>query len=103
MITLQQLLMTDSDPSGGTLAGKGAEGAQDFLSAGGRADRDHRQRQRCCADAGRSKSGGQQAVDSGTGKNGDTTLRAKIAELLSRQETLTDEDTAVSCKASSPA
>lgn len=32
MITLQQLLMTDSDPSGGTLAGKGAEGAQDFLS-----------------------------------------------------------------------
>ena len=32
MITLQQLLMTDSDPSGGTLTGKGAEGAQDFLS-----------------------------------------------------------------------
>lgn len=96
MITLQQLLMTDSDPSGGTLAGKGAEGAQDFLSAGGRADRDHWQRQRCSADAGRSKSGGKQAVDSGTGKNGDTTLQAKIAELLSRQETLTGEDTAVS-------
>lgn len=32
MITLQQLLMTDSDPSGGTLTGKAAEGAQDFLS-----------------------------------------------------------------------
>ena len=95
MITLQQLLMTDSDPSGGTLAGKGAEGAQDFLSAGGRADRDHRQRQRCSADAGRSKSGGQQARQRHR-KNGDTTLRAKIAELLSRQETLTDEDTAVS-------
>ncbi|NQF21517.1 flagellar hook length control protein FliK, partial [Enterobacter hormaechei] len=29
-------------------------------------------------------------------KNGDTTLQAKIAELLSRQETLTGEDTAVS-------
>ncbi len=96
MITLQQLLMTDSDPSGGTLAGKGAEGAQDFLSAGGRADRDHWQRQRCPADAGGSESGGQQALDSGKGKNGDTTLQAKIAELLSRQETLTDEDTAVS-------
>ncbi len=32
MITLQQLLMTDSDLSGGTQTGKGAEGAQDFLS-----------------------------------------------------------------------
>ncbi len=97
MITLQQLLMTDSDPSGGTLTGKGAEGAQDFLSLlRARVDRDHRQRQRCPADAGGPKSGGQQAVDSGKGKNGDTTLQAKIAELLSRQETLTGEDTAVS-------
>jgi flagellar hook-length control protein FliK len=31
MITLQQLLMSDSDLSGGT-QGKGTDGAQDFLS-----------------------------------------------------------------------
>ncbi len=39
MITLQQLLMSDSDLSGGTQTGKGTDGAQDFLfSAGGRPD-----------------------------------------------------------------
>jgi flagellar hook-length control protein FliK len=32
MITLQQLLMSDSDLSGGTQTGKGTDGAQDFLS-----------------------------------------------------------------------
>ena len=32
MITLQQLLMTDSDLSGGMQTGKGTDGAQDFLS-----------------------------------------------------------------------
>ena len=37
MITLQQLLMSDSDLSGGTQTGKGTDGAQDFLAllAGG--------------------------------------------------------------------
>jgi flagellar hook-length control protein FliK len=38
MITLQQLLMTDSDLSGGTQTGKGTDGAQDFLPAGWRPD-----------------------------------------------------------------
>jgi hypothetical protein len=32
MITLQQLLMSDSDLSGGTQTGKGTDGAQDFLA-----------------------------------------------------------------------
>lgn len=32
MITLQQLLMSDSDLSGGMQTGKGTDGAQDFLS-----------------------------------------------------------------------
>ncbi len=102
MITLQQLLMTDSDPSGGTLAGKGAEGAQDFLSAGGRADRDHWQRQRCPLTLADLKAAGSKLSTAAKEK---TVIprSAKIAELLSRQETLTDEDTAVSCKASSPA
>lgn len=104
MITLQQLLMTDSDPSGGTLTGKGAEGAQDFLSllAGALTETTGKGKDAplTLADL---KAAGSKLSTAAKEKNGDTTLQAKIAELLSRQETLTGEDTAVSCKASSPA
>ncbi|HID7508759.1 TPA: flagellar hook length control protein FliK [Enterobacter hormaechei] len=97
MITLQQLLMTDSDPSGGTLTGKGAEGAQDFLSllAGALTETTGKGKDAplTLADL---KAAGSKLSTAAQQKNGDTTLQAKIAELLSRQETLTDEDTAVS-------
>lgn len=97
MITLQQLLMTDSDPSGGTLAGKGAEGAQDFLSllAGALTETTGKGKDAplTLADL---KAAGSKLSTAPKEKNVDTTLQAKIAELLSRQETLTDEDTAVS-------
>lgn len=97
MITLQQLLMTDSDPSGGTLAGKGAEGAQDFLSllAGALTETTGKGKDAplTLADL---KAAGSKLSTAAQEKNGDTTLQAKIAELLSRQETLTGEDTAVS-------
>ncbi|MBF4164426.1 flagellar hook length control protein FliK [Enterobacter hormaechei] len=97
MITLQQLLMTDSDPSGGTLSGKGAEGAQDFLSllAGALTETTGKGKDAplTLADL---KAAGSKLSTAAKEKNGDTTLQAKIAELLSRQETLTDEDTAVS-------
>ncbi|EOC4156999.1 flagellar hook length control protein FliK [Enterobacter hormaechei] len=97
MITLQQLLMTDSDPSGGTLTGKGAEGAQDFLSllAGALTETTGKGKDAplTLADL---KAAGSKLSTAAQEKNGDTTLQAKIAELLSRQETLTGEDTAVS-------
>ena len=97
MITLQQLLMTDSDPSGGTLTGKGAEGAQDFLSllAGALTETTGKGKDAplTLADL---KAAGSKLSTAAKEKNGDTTLQAKIAELLSRQETLTGEDTAVS-------
>lgn len=97
MITLQQLLMTDSDPSGGTLTGKGAEGAQDFLSllAGALTETTGKGKDAplTLADL---KAAGSKLSTAVKEKNGDTTLQAKIAELLSRQETLTGEDTAVS-------
>ncbi|HAV1881772.1 TPA: flagellar hook length control protein FliK [Enterobacter hormaechei subsp. steigerwaltii] len=97
MITLQQLLMTDSDPSGGTLTGKGAEGAQDFLSllAGALTETTGKGKDAplTLADL---KAAGCKLSTAAKEKNGDTTLQAKIAELLSRQETLTGEDTAVS-------
>lgn len=97
MITLQQLLMTDSDPSGGTLAGKGAEGAQDFLSllAGALTEATGKGKDAplTLADL---KAAGSKLSTAAREKSGDTTLQAKIAELLSRQETLTGEDTALS-------
>lgn len=97
MITLQQLLMTDSDPSGGTLTGKGAEGARDFLSllAGALTETTGKGKDAplTLADL---KAAGSKLSTAAKEKNGDTTLQAKIAELLSRQETLTGEDTAVS-------
>ncbi|EHN8833791.1 flagellar hook length control protein FliK [Enterobacter hormaechei] len=96
MITLQQLLMTDSDPSGGTLTGKGAEGAQDFLSllAGALTETTGKGKDAplTLADL---KAAGSKLSTAAKEKNGDTTLQAKIAELLSRQETLTGDDTAV--------
>lgn len=97
MITLQQLLMTNSDPSGGTLSGKGAEGAQDFLSllAGALTETTGKGKDAplTLADL---KAAGSKLSTAAKEKNGDTTLQAKIAELLSRQEPLTGEDTAVS-------
>ncbi|WNJ33352.1 flagellar hook length control protein FliK [Enterobacter hormaechei] len=96
MITLQQLLMTDSDPSGGTLTGKGAEGAQDFLSllAGALTETTGKGKDAplTLADL---KAAGSKLSTAAKEKNGDSTLQAKIAELLSRQETLTGDDTAV--------
>ncbi|MBT1821858.1 flagellar hook length control protein FliK [Enterobacter hormaechei] len=96
MITLQQLLMTDSDPSGGTLTGKGAEGAQDFLSllAGALTETTGKGKDAplTLADL---KAAGSKLSTAAKEKDGDTTLQAKIAELLSRQETLTGDDTAV--------
>ena len=97
MITLQQLLMTDSDPSGSTLTGKGAEGAQDFLSllAGALTETTGKGKDAplTLADL---KAAGSKLSTAAKENNGDTTLQAKIAELLSRQETLIGEDTAVS-------
>lgn len=96
MITLQQLLMTDSDPSAGTLTGKGAEGAQDFLSllAGALTEASGKGKDAplTLADL---KAAGSKLSTAAKEKNGDSTLQAKIAELLSRQETLTGDDTAV--------
>ncbi|EKS6647878.1 flagellar hook length control protein FliK [Enterobacter hormaechei] len=96
MITLQQLLMTDSDPSAGTLTGKGAEGAQDFLSllAGALTETTGKGNDAplTLADL---KAAGSKLSTAAKEKDGDTTLQAKIAELLSRQETLTGDDTAV--------
>lgn len=99
MITLQQLLMTDSDPSAGTLTGKGAEGAQDFLSllAGALTEASGKGKDAplTLADL---KAAGSKLSTAAKEKNGDSTLQAKIAELLSRQETLTGEDTAVALR-----
>ncbi|VFS34003.1 flagellar hook-length control protein [Enterobacter cancerogenus] len=65
MITLQQLLMTDSDLSGGTQTGKGTEGAQDFLSLlAGALTETGGQGKRCAANPGRPESRRQHAVES---------------------------------------
>ncbi|HAS1783371.1 TPA: flagellar hook length control protein FliK [Enterobacter cloacae] len=94
MITLQQLLMTDSDLSGGTLAGKGAEGAQDFLSllAGALTETTGKGKDAplTLADL---KAAGSKLSKAAQEKSGDTALQAKIAELISRQETLSGDDT----------
>lgn len=95
MITLQQLLMTDSDLSGGTQTGKGAEGAQDFLSllAGALTDASAQGKDAplTLADL---KAAGSKLSRVAQQDAGETTLQAKIADLLSRQETLTADDDA---------
>ena len=95
MITLQQLLMTDSDLSGGTQTGKGTDGAQDFLSllAGALTDTAGQGKDAplTLADL---KAAGSKLAKVAQDKDGDTTLQAKIADLLSRQETLTGDETA---------
>lgn len=95
MITLQQLLMTDSDLSGGTQTGKGAEGAQDFLSllAGALTDASGQGKDAplTLADL---KAAGSKLSRVAQQDAGETTLQAKIADLLSRQETLTADDDA---------
>ena len=95
MITLQHLLMTDSDLSGGTQTGKGAEGAQDFLSllAGALTDATGQGKDAplTLADL---KAAGSKLSRVAQQETGETTLQAKIADLLSRQETLTADDDA---------
>jgi len=95
MITLQQLLMTDSDLSGGTQTGKGTDGAQDFLSllAGALTDATSQGKDAPLTLADLKAAGGKlskvaQQVE------GDKTLQAKIADLLSRQATVPSDDTA---------
>lgn len=95
MITLQQLLMTDSDLSGGTQTGKGTDGAQDFLSllAGALTDTAGQGKDAplTLADL---KAAGSKLAKVAQDKDGDTTLQAKIADLLSHQDTLTGDETA---------
>jgi flagellar hook-length control protein FliK len=95
MITLQQLLMTDSDLSGGTQTGKGTDGAQDFLSllAGALTDTSGQGKDAplTLADL---KAASSKLAKVAQDKDGDTTLQAKIADLLSRQDTLTGDETA---------
>ena len=93
MITLQQLLMTDTDLSGGTQTGKGAaEGAQDFLSllAGALNDTAGQGKEAPLTLADLKAAGGKLAKLA-LQKSGDETVKAKLADLLSRQsERLTD-------------
>ena len=94
MITLQQLLMSDSDLSGGTQTGKGADGAQDFLSllAGALSDATGKGKDAplTLADL---KAAGSKLSKVAQDAKGDTTLQAKIADLLSRQTALNSDDT----------
>ena len=96
MITLQQLLMTDSDLSGGMQTGKGTDGAQDFLSllAGALTDATGHSNDAplTLADL---KAAGSKLSKVAQETGGENTLQAKIANLLSRQPALTgDEQTA---------
>ena len=96
MITLQQLLMTDSDLSGGMQTGKGTDGAQDFLSllAGALTDATGQGNYAplTLADL---KAAGSKLSKVAQEAGGENTLQDKIANLLSRQPALTgDEPTA---------
>ncbi|MBE8905525.1 flagellar hook length control protein FliK [Enterobacter asburiae] len=94
MITLQQLLMSDSDLSGGTLTGKGTDGAQDFLSllAGALSDATGKGKDAplTLADL---KAAGSKLSKVAQDAKGDTTLQAKIADLLSHQTALNGDET----------
>ncbi|MCG3099475.1 flagellar hook length control protein FliK [Enterobacter sp. DRP3] len=93
MITLQQLLMSDSDLSGGTLTGKGTDGAQDFLSllAGALTDATGKGKDAPLTLADLKAAGGKLSKVA-QDANGDTTLQAKIADLLSRQGALNGDE-----------
>lgn len=97
MITLQQLLMSDSDLSGGMQTGKGTEGAQDFLSllAGALTDATGKGNDAplTLADL---KAAGSKLSKVAQEAKGDTALQAKIAELLARQPTLNGVETSES-------
>lgn len=94
MITLQQLLMSDSDLSGGTQTGKDTDGAQDFLSllAGALSDATGKGKDAplTLADL---KAAGSKLSKVAEDAKGDTTLQAKIADLLSRQTALNGDET----------
>lgn len=94
MITLQQLLMSDSDLSGGTQTGKGTDGAQDFLYllAGALSDATGKGKDAplTLADL---KAAGSKLSKVAQDAKGDTTLQAKIADLLSRQTALNGDET----------
>lgn len=95
MITLQQLLMTDSDLSGGMQTGKGTDGAQDFLSllAGALTDASGQGKDAPLTLADLKAAGSKLskvAKDAGE----ESTLQAKIADLLARQSTQAGDETA---------
>ena len=96
MITLQQLLMTDSDLSGGMQTGKGTDGAQDFLSLLASALTDATgQGNDAPLTLADLKAAGSKLSKVAQEAGGENTLQAKIANLLSRQPALTgDEQTA---------
>ncbi|MGX5010793.1 flagellar hook length control protein FliK [Enterobacter asburiae] len=94
MITLQQLLMSDSDLSGGMQTGKGTEGAQDFLSllAGALTDATGKDNDAPLTLADLKAAGGKLSKVALEAK-GDTALQAKIADLLARQPALNGVET----------
>lgn len=94
MITLQQLLMSDNDLSGGTQTGKGTDGAQDFLAllAGALSDATGKGKDAplTLADL---KAAGSKLSHVAQDAKGDSPLQAKIADLLSRQTALNGDET----------
>lgn len=95
MITLQQLLMTDTDLSGGTQTGKGAEGAQDFLSllAGALTDTAGQGKDAPITLASL-KAATSKLSKEAILKDGDSSLQTKLATLLARQDKLAADTTA---------
>ncbi|ENA0610357.1 flagellar hook length control protein FliK [Enterobacter bugandensis] len=96
MITLQQLLTTESDLPGSTLTGKGAEeGAQDFLSllAGALTDTAAQGKDTplTLADL---KAAGSRLAKVAQQDGSTSPLQAKIADLLTQQDAATDGDAA---------
>ncbi|WP_116338970.1 flagellar hook length control protein FliK [Enterobacter cloacae] len=94
MITLQQLLMSDSDLSGAMQTGKGTEGAQDFLSllASALTDATGKGNDAPLTLADLKAAGGKLSKVALEAK-GDTALQAKIADLLARQPALNGVET----------
>src|SRR5690606_31626270 len=93
MITLQQLLMTDSDLSGGMQTGKGTDGAQDFLSllAGALTDAAGQGKDAPLTLADLKAAGGKLSK-AALLQDGDSAIPSKLASLLARQDLFkTDE------------
>jgi flagellar hook-length control protein FliK len=96
MITLQQLLMSDSDLSGGTQTGKAPTVHRTFsLLAGALSDATGKGKDAplTLADL---KAAGSKLSKVAQDAKGDTTLQAKIADLLSRQPALNGDETSPS-------